>query len=80
MNSNDTTAKTFGLIDKADGKDAHQLQLWLTKGANGVSWEVRNAFMPGGKVTKSCQLDSGFHPDENEARRLGQASFDRNKS
>jgi len=72
-------SKAFGLIDKADGGNAHQLQLWFEAAAGGWRWTVRNAFMPGGKMVRSCVLDSGTDADEDTARRLGQESFDRNK-
>jgi hypothetical protein len=75
----EATHGSFGLIDKADGTNAHQLQLWFLRIPTGYSFEVRNAYMPGGKLVKSCVLDSGSHTDETEARRLAAESFSRSK-
>lgn len=79
MATNGATNGSFGLIDKADGTDAHQLQLWFSRVATGFAFETRNAFLPGGKLVKSCVLESGLHADETEARRLAAESFARNK-
>ncbi len=75
----EATHGNFGLIDKADGTNAHQLQLWFSRVATGFAFEVRNAYMPGGKLVKSCVLDSGSNADETEARRLAAESFSRSK-
>jgi hypothetical protein len=79
MATNETTHGNFGLIDKADGTNAHQLQLWFHRVQNGFSFQVRNAYMPGGKLVRSCVLESGSNADETEARRLAAESFTRSK-
>lgn len=76
-----TNQNQFGCLDKVDYGNVHQLQFWLHGFEHGYKWEVRNAYVPGGKFVRSCELASGFNPEDYaEARRLGQAEFDRRKA
>ncbi len=68
---------TLGLVRVSNG-DNHQMQLWIFGSAAGYRYEVRNAFVPGGKMVRSCVLDSGSSQAKRKiALRDGNASMDR---
>lgn len=50
---------SIGLIDRADSTGSHQLQLWIESSGHGYRYLIRSAYMPGGRLVRSCVLDSG---------------------
>ncbi|MEZ4544925.1 MAG: hypothetical protein R3C24_13655 [Cyanobacteriota/Melainabacteria group bacterium] len=50
---------SIGLIDRADSTGAHQLQLWIESSGHGYRYLIRSAYMPRGRLSRSCVLDSG---------------------
>ncbi|MDZ4838257.1 MAG: hypothetical protein SGJ27_31120 [Candidatus Melainabacteria bacterium] len=75
-----STETTVGRIDKQDYGNAHQLQLWVSRSATGWQWKLCNAYVPGGRLGRPCELEGGSNADYTENRRLGQAAFDRVKA
>ena len=75
-----TNQNKVGCVDQFNYGNAHQLQLWLNKSSIGFEWILRNAFVPGGRLTRSCVLESGVNLDYDDALRFGQAAFDRVKA
>lgn len=69
----------FGLIDKGAVLNQHQVQLWFWNNGGAFVFEVRQAYVPNGRVVRSCVLDSGSDADETVAREHAKTSFARNK-
>lgn len=65
-----------GLIDRAESTGSHQLQLWIESSAHGYRYLIRSAYMPGGRLVRSCVLDSG-PSDRNyqSVREAGESAF-----
>ena len=62
-----------------DSGKCHQLQLWIHGVDGGLfNYEIRQAYVPGGRLTKSAVLDSGKAPfaDQQAALAAGNAAFD----
>lgn len=70
-----------GLIDRADSTGSHQLQLWIESSAHGYRYLIRSAYMPGGRLLRSCVLDSGpFDQNYQSVRGAGESAFARLKA
>lgn len=65
-----------GLIDRADSTGSHQLQLWIESSAHGYRYLIRSAYMPGGRLVRSCVLDSGPSDRNHQAvKEAGESAF-----